>query len=112
VGQRHVTLALTYLLLITFLPFATMVIGRYPGFPAAVWLYAAAMTALALVALRMVALSGQGKRDSRIGLMTLIAAAMASVLLSFILPRWAMAAYLINVADQPLQWLLRRRGSA
>jgi len=107
-GQRHAVLALTYLLLVTLLPFSTMVVGRYPHFPVAVGLYAANMIAIALVALRMLALSGDGRR-SRMGLYVLIGSALLTVALSLWLPRWAMFAYLLNLLDGPLLRWRRRR---
>jgi uncharacterized membrane protein len=112
VGQRHVVLALSYLLTITFLPFATSVIGRYQGFPAAIWLYAGNMIFLAVIALRIAMLAhyqADARRQACFGLMTLIAAAVLSVILSFIAPHWAMAAYALNAIEGPLERLSRSR---
>jgi len=91
VGRHHAVLALSYLLLITFLPFATSVVGRFRGFPAAAWLYAANIFLLAAVALRIALISNsdaQARRDAIVGLSTVMIAAVVAFIVSFIEPRW------------------------
>ncbi len=112
VGKHHVALVLSYLLLITFLPFATSVIGRFRGFPTAVWLYACNMFLLAAVALRIALISNSeagARREAKIGLITVMVAAVATVIISFIAPRWAMFAYAINFIQGSTGALLRRK---
>ena len=112
IGKHHVTLALSYLLLITLLPFATSVIGRFRGFPAAVWLYACNMFLLAAVALRIALISNTenaARLEAKIGLITVMVAAVATVIISFIAPRWAMFAYAINFIQGSAGSLLSRK---
>lgn len=112
ISEQYTRWTMTYLLLITFVPFSTMVVGRYISLPPAIWLYAGNIILLALVAIRMVALSKSDQAslalEDRLGLLVLIAASLLTVLLSLIIPRWAMLGYLLNLADKPLHWLLRR----
>jgi uncharacterized membrane protein len=117
VSEQYTRWALVHLLLITFVPFTTMVVGRYIAFPPAVWIYAANTIAFALIAIRMITLAETGhtpgtKLDHRIGLLVLIGASVLTVLISLVAPRWAMLGYLANLADEPVRWLRRRRGLA
>jgi uncharacterized membrane protein len=116
VGEDFARWALIYLLLITFVPFTTITVGRFITMAPAIWLYAGNTMLFALVALRMTALA---RRDNdshhlladSIGLLVLIAASVLAIAISLIAPRGAMLAYLINLADKPLRALvLRRRG--
>jgi hypothetical protein len=75
--------------------------------PPAVWLYAANMIVVALVSLRLRALEVLPEHRARaragtIGTLVFIASALLSVALTFILPRHAMYAYLLNFAAGPL----------
>ena len=115
VSEPYAKWALVHLLLITFVPFTTMAIGRYPTLAPAVWLYAGNTIAFALVALRMVSLSerhpSEARRiEDRIGLGMLIVSAVLAVLLSFVTPTWAMLGFLANTLDEPVRWWLRRGG--
>jgi uncharacterized membrane protein len=102
VGRHHAVLALSYLLFITFLPFATSVVGRFRGFPAAAWLYAANIFLLAVVALRIALISNsdaRARRDAIVGLSTVMIAAIVAVIVSFIEPRWTVFAYAITFIE-------------
>ena len=114
VSDTYTKWAMVHLLLITLVPFTTMLIGRYPTMPPAVWLYAANTIAFALVALRMVTLaehhpSEERKIEDRIGLSMLILSGVAAILISFVEPKWALLGFIVNTLDEPLRWLLRRR---
>jgi hypothetical protein len=50
--------------------------------------------------------------EDRLGLIVLIAASVLTIIASLAIPKWAMLAYLANLADQPLRWLLKRRAFA
>lgn len=113
VSEAYTKWAMVHLLLITLVPFTTMLIGRYPTLPPAVWIYAANTIGFALVAMRMVTLaehhaSEEKKIEDRIGLSMLIASAVAAILLSFVEPKWAMLGFLVNGLDDPLRRLVRR----
>lgn len=57
VSETYTNWAMIHLLLITFVPFSTMVVGRYVWLAPAIWLYATNIVLLALVAIRMLILS-------------------------------------------------------
>ena len=65
VSESYIKWAMVHLLLITLVPFTTMVIGRYPTLAPAVWVYAANTIAFAVVALRMVSLSEHNPSEQR-----------------------------------------------
>ncbi|RTL48905.1 MAG: DUF1211 domain-containing protein [Bradyrhizobiaceae bacterium] len=115
VSEAYTQWALLHLLLITFVPFTTMLIGRYPTLAPAVWFYAANTIGFALAALRMVTLSEyrvseERMIEDRIGLGMLIAAAIAAVLISLVEPKWALFGFLLNTLDTPLRRLVKARG--
>src|SRR6201996_9510189 len=56
-NRAFVNLWLFYLLLITCVPFSTIVVGRYASLAPAVWLYAGHILLISLVNMRMVALT-------------------------------------------------------
>jgi uncharacterized membrane protein len=114
VSEQYTKWALLHLLLITLVPFTTMVMGRHINFAPATWLYAANTIAFALVALRMISLTqpehARAHLDDRLGLIVLIAASLLTIAASFYTPQYAMLFYLANLLDNPLRWYLRRRG--
>src|SRR5205807_4130480 len=66
VEDRYVEWSLLHLLLITLIPFSTMVAGRYGALAPAIWLYCANTILAALVALRLATLAEPhiGKDDA------------------------------------------------
>ena len=60
------TWLLVYLLLITFVPFSTMVVGRFASLEPAIWLYAGHTLIIALVSLRMTAITPDLERGSNL----------------------------------------------
>lgn len=114
VSDEYTRWALVHLFLITFVPFSTVVMARYAPLMPAIWLYAANIILIALVALRMIALAGHARPvrlDNQIGLIVLIAAAVLTVLASLFVPKWALLGYLLNVLDQPLRLLTKRKAA-
>jgi len=114
VSEAYTKWAMLHLLLITLVPFTTMLIGRYPTLAPAVWFYAANTVAFALVAARMITLSEHHptetrKIEDRIGLSMLIASAVAAVLISLVEPKWALFGFVLNSLDAPLRRLVNRR---
>jgi uncharacterized membrane protein len=114
VGQSFTRWAMVHLLLITFVPFTTMMVGRYISLAPAIWLYAANTILFSLVALRMLALADIGETsakalEDRIGLLVLIASSLLVIVLSFVDPSWAMLGYLLNLTDVPMRRLLGKR---
>lgn len=114
VSEAYTKWAMLHLLLITLVPFTTMLIGRYPMLAPAVWFYAANTVAFALAATRMVTLtehhaSETQKIEDRIGLGMLIASALAAVLISLVEPKYALLGFLLNALDTPLRRLVKSR---
>ncbi|MET0278811.1 MAG: TMEM175 family protein [Pseudorhodoplanes sp.] len=91
-----------HLFLITCMPFATMMIGRYDNYALSVWIYAAIMTLGALVSIRLNMIAErehwhtEGLQDGTRALWMLIASAALSVAISFYDPGRSMLAYLLN----------------
>jgi uncharacterized membrane protein len=114
VSPQYTKWALLHLLLITLVPFTTMVMGRHINYAPATWLYAANTIAFALVAIRMISLTepehARAHLDDRLGLIVLIGASLLTIAASFFTPQYAMLFYLTNLLDGPLRWILRRRG--
>ncbi len=114
VNDRYTRTALVNLLLTTFVPFTTMVVGRYPSFVPAVWGYAVVIILMAVTALRMISLESiepSVARKARTSLSILIVAAVVTMVISLIAPKRALVGYLVNLLDEPLRRLMRRRAA-
>ena len=110
VSRAYGTWWLIYLLLITCVPFTTIVLGRFADLAPALWLYAGNTALLALVSFRLLSLTPEIElRDHvierRIGLGVLWGSACLTILISFVSPRhalWAMALnFLAPLAQKP-----------
>jgi len=102
VEDRYVHWSLLHLLLVTCMPFVTMVVGRYGALAPAIWLYCAVTILAALVALRLATLAEPhiGKEDAfdrRIGLGVIIVLSLVVVAVSLVQPRHVMWIYLLNI---------------
>jgi hypothetical protein len=100
---------LLYLLLITCVPFTTIVVGRYASLAPAIWLYAGHTLLIALVGARLTLITPELERDVHLrrwqlsaGL--LIISSLLAIAVSFISPRNALFALALNL----LAPLLRR----
>jgi uncharacterized membrane protein len=99
--RSYVNLWLFYLLLITCVPFSTIVVGRYASLAPAVWLYAGHLLLIALASMRMMALTpnlepGDHLRAKQMGAMLLVISALLTIALSFVDSRIAMWALALN----------------
>jgi uncharacterized membrane protein len=113
VGREYVHWWLLYLLLITCVPFTTMVIGRFANFGPAIWLYAGHTLVIALVSLRLFVITPEVEKGdhSRHRIASVVLLAMSSLLaivLGAVAPHWALWAFLLNLADTPIHWLTDR----
>jgi uncharacterized membrane protein len=111
VSERFVRWALVHLLFITLVPFATMIVGRYPNLAPAIWIYAGNTILVALAAVRLTMLAGSelghaGMAERRFSLMVLIVVSLLTIAASFFDPRHAMVLYVLNFADAPLRRIL------
>jgi uncharacterized membrane protein len=100
-GGAYLWANLISLFFITTLPFSTMVLGRYEGLAASVWVYSAnmALSAAASIAVSVTAERATGRRPKNTGrfaLLVLMVTAVLSVLISFYSTRYAMLVYFFN----------------
>src|SRR5215472_2478064 len=101
-GREYVTWWLVYLFLIACVPFTTMVVGRHVMFAPAIWLYAGNTLLIVAVAFRLLALTevepGDHRRDRLTSLYVLALSSLLAIAWSFVSPRHALWAYLLNAA--------------
>jgi len=76
-------------------PFSTIVVGRHASLAPAVWLYAGHLLLIALVSMRMMALTphlepGDHLRAKQMGAILLVGSALLTIVLSFVDLRIAM----------------------
>ena len=104
-NREYVNWWLFYLLLITFVPFSTIVVGRYAPLAPAIWLYAGHTLLIALVSMRMVALTPELERGDHLRRATsgvlLGVSSLFALALSLVDPKIALWAFALNFA-QPL----------
>jgi uncharacterized membrane protein len=103
VSREYTNWWLLYLLLITCVPFSTIVVGRFGHFAPALWLYSGHTLLIALVGLRLIALTpklepGDHLRHRQLSAKLLIVSSALAFVLSFVQPRLALWALLINLA--------------
>lgn len=108
-GREYAMWWLFYLLLITCVPFTTMVVGRFVMFAPAIWLYAGNTLLVVVVAFRLLALTevepGDHRRDRQASLAILALSSLLAIGWSFYSPRQALWAYLLNaVAPTIVRW--------
>jgi uncharacterized membrane protein len=111
VEDRYVAWSLAHLLLITCVPFSTMVVGRYGAFAPAIWLYCANTILAGLVAARLASLAAphigaEDALDRRVGLIVVIVVSLIVMAVSVVQPKHAMWIYLLNVFAPALRrWM-------
>ena len=103
VNREYVNWWLLYLLLITCVPFTTIVVGRFAHFAPAIWLYAGHTLLIAAVGLRLVFITPhleQGDHLDRrqFSALLLIGSSALAIVLSFFDPRIALWALALNLA--------------
>jgi uncharacterized membrane protein len=107
VTRRYINWGLAYLLLVTLVPFTTMVLGRFASIPPAVWLYSANLAGMAICAWRLWAALPPAERDRqgdvRIGVVVFMLSALLAVALSSLHTAWACLAFVLNGITPPLE---------
>jgi TMEM175 potassium channel family protein len=116
VSREYTNWWLLYLLLITCVPFSTMVVGRFASLPPAIWLYAGHTLLIAAVGMRLFAITpgledGEHLRRRQLSSMLLIVSSLLTIGLSFINPKVALLALTVNFAA-PLFLKWGRRADA
>jgi len=111
VGRGYFRWWLVHLLLITCVPFTTIVVGRFANLAPAIWLYAGNMALLGVSAFGLLAVTPQVERDEflrdrQLSLAVLIASSLLAIAWSFVNPRQAPLALAMNVAAPAVsRWL-------
>jgi uncharacterized membrane protein len=105
VGRAYMHLWLLHMLLVTCMPFSTLVLGRYGNLPAAIWLYAANLAAMALTALGLVRTAPPEERDQAREMWTtnlvLLGSCGLAIVLSLVDLRIAPFAFALNALTGP-----------
>ncbi|WP_293905945.1 TMEM175 family protein [Phenylobacterium sp.] len=86
VGQQYVNWWLIHLLMVTFIPFSSMVMGRYASLPPAVWVYAANLAGLSVAGWGLAVSAPEAERakvgENRGGVVMLLISAALAVAIS------------------------------
>jgi uncharacterized membrane protein len=107
-SQAYIRWWLLYLLLITCVPFTTIVVGRYASLAPAVWLYAGNTALIALVSWRLLSLTPElesvsHRRARTIALAVLLASALLCIGWSFWNPEYSLFGLLLNGATPAIK---------
>lgn len=110
--REYVNWWLLYLLLITCVPFSTIVVGRYGSLAPAIWLYAGHTLLISLVGLRMVFIMpdlelGDHLRRRQMSAFLLIAASVLAIAVSFVSPALALWAFMLPLVAPPVMRRIR-----
>jgi uncharacterized membrane protein len=113
VNREYVNWWLLYLLLITCVPFSTIVVGRFAHLPPAIWLYAGHTALIAAVGLRLISITphlepGGHLRQRQMSAVLLMVSALLAIVLSFLDSGLALWAFALNFAT-PLIRIWSRR---
>jgi uncharacterized membrane protein len=113
-SRRYAEWWLIYHLLITCVPFTTIVVGRFVEFAPSIWLYAGNTILISVVSFRLLALTPSFERadhlrDRQISLTVLIVSSVLAIGWSFVNPSQALWALAINFASPMIS---RRLGGA
>jgi uncharacterized membrane protein len=104
VNREYVNWWLLYLMLITCVPFSTIVVGRFAHLAPAIWLYAGHTLLIALVGMRMVAITphleqGDHLRQRQLSAILLVVSSVLAIVLSFVNSNVALWALTLNFAQ-------------
>ncbi len=101
-GGAYIRWWLLYLLLITCVPFTTILVGRFGEFAPAIWIYAGNTGLIAIVCWRLMKLTPEIENahhvmGRQISLLLLLTSAVLCIGFSFISPQHALWALLLNL---------------
>jgi uncharacterized membrane protein len=114
-GREYVAWWLLYLLLITCVPFTTIIVGRFGNLAPAIWLYAGNTILISAVAFRMMALTpgiedDEHLRRRRLSLMILTGSSALAIVWSLVDARQALWALALNFAAPVIaRWTRKTR---
>lgn len=103
-SREYVNWWLFYLLLITFVPFSTIVVGRYASLAPAIWLYAGHTLLIGLISIRMVTLMPELEKDEHLrrrltSAVLLVVSSLLAIAVSFVRPHVALWVFALNFAQ-------------
>jgi uncharacterized membrane protein len=112
VNKRYVNWSLANLLLVTFVPFSTLLIGRYASLAPAIWLYAANLAGMAICSWmvgRSAPLADRSGAEETAGLMVFLFAAAVTAGLGALHTPWAPLGFMLNALAPPIERRFRER---
>jgi uncharacterized membrane protein len=116
VSERYVRWGLLYLLLVTLVPFSTIVLGRFASLAPSIWLYAGNLVGLALVGWRWSAARPEEDRqeqaDNLVGLVVFLVSSALAVAISFRSTPFASTGFLLNFFAPMAERIMRQRRAA
>ncbi len=106
-GGPYIRWWLLYLLLVTCVPFTTLVVGRYASFAPAIWLYGGNTALIALASWRLLSLTPEVTidhhlRGRRASLLVLFGSTLLMIAWSFVDPQQALWALALNLVAPAL----------
>jgi uncharacterized membrane protein len=106
-GVTYIRWWMFYLLLITCVPFTTIMVGRFASFAPAIWLYAGNTALIAITAWRLTVLTPElehehHRRERTISLIVLLSSALLCMAWSFVDPSHALWALTLNLVSPML----------
>ncbi len=119
VGNNFAWMNIAYLFLITFVPFSTIVLGRYGNLAPAIWLYAGNLALIGFASLALTHLApkteddpGGLRRAQKLGISWFIASTLLTIALSFVTPENAMWGLALNgLAPFAFRLIRARKGA-
>jgi uncharacterized membrane protein len=115
VSKRYVNWSLANLLLVTFVPFSTLLIGRYASLAPAIWLYSANLAGMAICSWMIGRNAPKGERseaEETAALLVFLFAAGATAALGCLHTSWAPMGFALNALAPPIERYIRARGKA
>jgi uncharacterized membrane protein len=102
VSRQYANWWLLYLLLITCVPFSTIVVGNNASLPPAIWLYAGHTLLIAAVGMRLFSVTpdlerGEHLRHRQLSSVLLMVSSLLAIVLSFVNSRLALWALALNL---------------
>jgi uncharacterized membrane protein len=102
VSRQYANWWLLYLLLITCVPFSTIVVGNFASLRPAIWLYAGHTLLIAAVGMRLVSVTpgleqGDHLHHRQLSTMLLMVSSLLAIVLSFVNSRMALLALTLNL---------------
>jgi uncharacterized membrane protein len=112
VSKRYVNWSLANLLLVTFVPFSTLLIGRYASLAPAIWLYSANLAGMAICTWLVGRAVPKGERsatEETAGLTVFLFAAGVTAVLGALHTAWAPMGFMLNALALPIERYIRAR---